>query len=170
MTRPALFLDRDGVINVDHGYVHRWEDFEYVPGIVELIRHFNGLDWPVVVVTNQSGIARGYYSEEQMHALHAALQADLAQQGARLDAVYFCPYLKGAPVAAYDRNSPDRKPKPGMLLRAAREMGLDLAASILIGDGERDIIAAQVAGARGFLFKGVNVWDFARARVLPELT
>jgi D-glycero-D-manno-heptose 1,7-bisphosphate phosphatase len=81
--RPALFLDRDGVINLDHGYVHRWEDFEYVPGIVELIRHFNGIGWPVVVVTNQSGIARGYYSEDQMHALHDALNADLERQADR---------------------------------------------------------------------------------------
>ncbi|MBU6261143.1 MAG: HAD family hydrolase [Burkholderiales bacterium] len=144
--RRALFLDRDGVINVDHGYVHRVEQFEFCPGIVELIAHANARGWAVVVVTNQSGIARGYYGEADFEALTAWMQAELARRGATVDRVYHCPCHPEQGVGAYRRESPLRKPNPGMLLQAAAELGLDLAASVIVGDSESDIEAGRRAG------------------------
>lgn len=163
--RPALFLDRDGVINRDHGFVSTWERFDPIEGIIDTVAAANAAGWPVVVVTNQSGIARGYFTEDDVAAFHARLRGWLAMNGAQLDAIYLCPYLPGAPLAAYDRDSEDRKPRPGMLLRAARDLTLDLARSYLIGDRETDVQAAQAAGATGLLFPGGDLWAFARARI-----
>lgn len=166
--RPALFLDRDGVINLDHGYVATRERLGYVPGIARLVAAANHAGWAVVVVTNQSGVARGYFPESQMHAFHDLIRADLAREGARIDAVYHCPHLPGAPVAVFDRDCDCRKPRPGMLLRAIREMTLDPDASAMIGDKPSDVAAAQAAGVAGHLFEGGDVFDFAASR-LPGL-
>ncbi|MDP1555590.1 MAG: HAD-IIIA family hydrolase, partial [Hyphomonas sp.] len=110
--RPALFLDRDGVINADKGYVSRPEDFEFIEGAAETIAAFNARGWYVFVVTNQSGIARNYYTEDDMHALHAWMQARLAEAGARIDRIYYCPYHEEGENPRYRRDSFDRKPKP----------------------------------------------------------
>ncbi|GHD21962.1 D-glycero-alpha-D-manno-heptose-1,7-bisphosphate 7-phosphatase [Tianweitania populi] len=163
--RPALFLDRDGVVNVDYGYVSRWERFHYIPGVEAVIQAANDLGWVVVIVTNQSGIARGYFSEADIAALHETLTQDLASRGARIDAIYACPYLPGCGSLLYDRDSEDRKPKPGMLLRAARDLNLDLARSHMIGDQARDMQAAAAAGVTGHFFPGGNLWDFAVAHI-----
>ncbi|MBF0260917.1 MAG: HAD family hydrolase [Magnetococcales bacterium] len=142
----ALFLDRDGVINVDHGYVHRVEQFEFIEGIFDLIRAAGRLGYRVVVVTNQSGIARGYYTEHQFHALTDWMRAAFEREGGRIDAVYFSPFHPTKGIGPYRREDPSRKPGPGMILQAARELDLDLAGSLLVGDRLSDIQAAVAAG------------------------
>ncbi len=163
--RPALFLDRDGIINVDHGYVATRERLDYVPRIADLVAAANRAGWAVVIVTNQSGVARGYFPESQMHAFHDMIRADLASQGARIDAVYHCPHLPGAAVAQFDVDCDCRKPRPGMLLRAIREMDLDPARSAMIGDKPSDVEAARAAGVAGHLFQGGDLLEFAAPRL-----
>lgn len=158
MKQPALFLDRDGVINVDHGYVHRPADFQFMPGIFELVRTAKELDYLVVVVTNQAGIGRGYYSESQFHELTQWMRARFAEQGAEIDAVYFCPYHPEHGVGEYKRESEFRKPNPGMLLQAAQEWSIDLGSSLLVGDKMGDMAAAASAGVPArFLFQSTDV-------------
>jgi D-glycero-D-manno-heptose 1,7-bisphosphate phosphatase len=159
--RPALFLDRDGVLNEDHGYVHSWDQFRWIPGAVETIARFNRANWLVILVTNQSGIGRGYYTEDQMHALHAKMGEALAAAGAKIDAIYYCPQHPDAVVEAYRHpDPPDRKPNPGMLLRAMAEWPIDPAASVMVGDNHRDVEAAKRAGVRGLLFPGGDLSEF----------
>ncbi len=159
--RPALFLDRDGVINVDKGYVCRPEDFTFIDGAAEAIAAFKARGWFVFVVTNQSGIARNYYTEEDMHVLHAWMEARLAEQGAIIDRIYFCPFHEDGENPLYRRDSFDRKPKPGMLLRAMAEFPVKREQSFLIGDKAADLEAARAAGIAGFLFSGGNLAQFA---------
>ena len=131
--KPALFLDRDGVLNEDRGYVSRWEDFHWIPGAREAVAAFNRAGWLVIVVTNQSGVGRGYYSEADMHALHARMVEDLAKVGGHIDAFYHAPQHPDAPLDTYRHpDPPDRKPNPGMILRALSEWPIDKAASILV--------------------------------------
>ena len=144
--RKALFLDRDGVINLDHGYVFEPERFEFVPGIFELVRHANDVGWPVVVVTNQSGIARGLYSEAAFSDLMAWVQECFAEYGAQIDDLRYCPHHPDAVVGRYRKRCDCRKPAPGMLLAAAAQLGLDLPGSLMVGDGARDMQAALAAG------------------------
>lgn len=146
MHRRALFLDRDGVINVDHGYVWTPERTDFIDGIFEVIRDARARDYLVIVVTNQAGIARGYYTEAQFKTYMAWVEREMEARGAALDAVYYCPHHPTAGTGAYRRICECRKPAPGMLLRAQREHGLDLSASILIGDKVSDIEAASSAG------------------------
>lgn len=145
-TAKALFLDRDGVINVERDYVHRIEDFEFVDGIFDLCREAQAQGYLLVVVTNQSGIGRGYYTEEAFQALTAWMNAEFARHGARIARVYHCPYHPDAGVGEYRAESFDRKPNPGMILRAARDLGLDLAQCVLVGDRLSDMQAAEAAG------------------------
>lgn len=142
----AVFLDRDGVVNVDHGYVGRWQDFEFVPGAVDAMRRLHEAGWKLVVVTNQSGIARGYYSEADYEALTTRMKAELAAAGAPLAGVYHCPHHPKGSVAAYARDCDCRKPAPGLILRAQRELGLSLADSVMVGDKPSDAEAARAAG------------------------
>lgn len=168
MLRAAAFLDRDGVLNVDHGYVSKPEDFTWIDGAVKAVRCLNQAGFAAVVVTNQSGIARGYYSQDDMHALHAFMRTQLVKAGAVIDAFYHCPYHPDAVSELYRAaDHPDRKPNPGMILRAARDLQLDLAASFLIGDKDSDIEAARRAGIPGYFFKGGNLADFVRT-LLPS--
>jgi D-glycero-D-manno-heptose 1,7-bisphosphate phosphatase len=159
--RPALFLDRDGVINVDHGYISRVEDFEWIEGAIDVVKRFNDKGWWVFVVTNQSGIARGYYTEEQMQTLHDWLNAELAKSGARIDRIYHCPFHEDGTIPRYTKDSYDRKPKPGRLIRAMTDFLVIKERSFLIGDKQADLEAAQAAGVRGFLFTGGNLSQFA---------
>jgi D-glycero-D-manno-heptose 1,7-bisphosphate phosphatase len=140
--RPALFLDRDGVINVDHGHVHKIEDFEFIPGIFDLVRKANQAEWLVIIVTNQAGIAKGYYTEEAFHTLMHWVCEQFLQNGARIDAVYHCPHH---PEYGDNRNCNCRKPQPGLILNAARDFEINLYRSIMIGDKESDITAAAFA-------------------------
>jgi D-glycero-D-manno-heptose 1,7-bisphosphate phosphatase len=144
--KRALFLDRDGVINVDHGYVFRIDDFHFVEGIFELVAEARRLDFLVVVVTNQAGIGRGYYSEADFHQLMTWVCEQFELHGTAIDGVYFCPDHPEHGVGNYRRDSEYRKPRPGMLLRAAEEMGIDLKRSVMVGDKATDMEAARAAG------------------------
>ena len=146
MSVAAAFLDRDGVINVDSGYVGRWEDFEYLPEAIEGLKQLQSAGFKLIVVTNQSGIARGYYSEDDFLALTKAMTADLCAKGVTLAAVYYCPYLEDADLEPYRVASYLRKPEPGMLLKAAQEHDIDLSRSIMVGDKVSDMVAAERAG------------------------
>jgi D-glycero-D-manno-heptose 1,7-bisphosphate phosphatase len=144
--KPALFLDRDGVINVDREYVHRVEDFEFLPGIFELCRAFQDAGFLLVVITNQAGIGRGYYSEADFARLTRWMCRRFENEDIRIARVYHCPYHPEFGVGEYRRDSLDRKPAPGMILRARDDLGIDLARSVLLGDKETDIIAGRAAG------------------------
>ena len=146
--RPALFLDRDGVINEEVGYLHRFEDVRFVPGIVRLLQTANRLGMPTCVVTNQAGIGRGLYTEEQFHEVMRCMRAALAAEDAALDAVYYSPFHPEHGVGVYRRESACRKPLPGMLLQAAAEHRLDLARSTMVGDRCSDMAAGAAAGCR----------------------
>lgn len=167
--RPAAFLDRDGVINEDRGYVHRAEDFQLLPGVVEALQLL-ARDHVLVVVTNQSGIARGYYTEAQHHALSDHLRGLLKPADVEIAAVYHCPHHPEAALAQWRRECDCRKPGPGMLLRAAEELGLDLSASLLAGDRGSDIAAGRAAGVgRCFLIAPQTTADEAADGVFPSL-
>jgi len=142
----ALFLDRDGVINVDEGYVHRPETFHFVPGIYDLCRAAQELSYILIVVTNQAGIARGYYTEEDFHALTRWMTGKFEEEQIRIARVYYCPYHPIHGLGQYKLNSSDRKPNPGMLFKAQADFNLCLAESILIGDKQSDIQAGHAAG------------------------
>ncbi len=139
--RPAIFLDRDGTIIEDAHYLSRIEQVKLFPEAAAAIRLFNHDGWPVVLVTNQSGVGRGFFSEESIHVVHAHLKFLLAEQGARLDAIYYCPHH---PDAGCDC----RKPRPGMLLRAAAEHNLDLSRSWMLGDKDDDVGAGVAVKCR----------------------
>ncbi|HYD99801.1 MAG TPA: HAD family hydrolase [Alphaproteobacteria bacterium] len=151
----GLLLDRDGVVNVDHDYVHTVDRFDWVPGIFDLARAACDRGYRIAVVTNQSGIGRGLYSQAQFDALTAWMAAEFARRGAPLAAVYCCPWhpehgAPGTPLAP--RDSFWRKPHPGMILQAARELDLDLGRSLLVGDKAGDIAAARAAGVGTTVF------------------
>ncbi|MBL8550343.1 MAG: HAD family hydrolase [Hyphomonadaceae bacterium] len=151
--RRAVFFDRDGTLNVESGFEFR--NLAWMPGAIEAVRKVNDAGWLAIVITNQSGIGRGLYGEADMHAFHARMQAELAAAGARIDGFYFCPFHPEAAVERYRAaDHPDRKPNPGMILRALSEFGIDPAGSLLIGDQDRDIVAAERAGVRGVLYRG----------------
>jgi D-glycero-D-manno-heptose 1,7-bisphosphate phosphatase len=157
MTHKALFLDRDGVVNVEVGYLHRAEEVRFVDGIFSLCRTAMKLGYRLIVVTNQAGIARGYYTEADFHTLMDFIRTKLRAEHIELDAVYHCPYHPEHGVGPYKREHEDRKPGTGMLRRGAREFGLSLADSILIGDRCSDIAAANAAGLRqAFLISGTE--------------
>jgi D-glycero-D-manno-heptose 1,7-bisphosphate phosphatase len=160
-SRPALFLDRDGVINVDRGYVYRIADFEWIEGAIDTIAAFNARGWWVFIVTNQSGIARGYYTEEDMTALHAWMGDQLAAVGAHIDRIYHCPFHEDGTIERYRRDSYDRKPRPGMLIRAMTDFPVIREQSFLIGDKDADMEAARAAGVRGFQFSGGDLRQFS---------
>ena len=164
--RPALFLDRDGVINIDHGYVHRWDQLDLLPGLAEVIRAFNEAGWFVFVITNQAGVARGYYDESAIDLLHDQIRDWLAARGAHVDQFYYCPLHPQGSVAAYRAESSDRKPGPGMLLRAFAEWPVDVEQSFLVGDQETDMAAAAAAGIKGHLFKGSDIVGFFSEQAL----
>lgn len=142
----AVFLDRDGVINVDRGYVHRVEDFGFVPGSDAAMARLQAAGWRLVVVTNQSGLARGLYSIDDYQRFTAHLHAQLEAVGVQLDAVLHCPHLPDASVPAYRLACDCRKPGPGMLLQAALELSLDLGDSVIVGDRLSDVQAGRAAG------------------------
>ena len=145
--RPALFLDRDGVINIDHGYVHRIEDFDFLPGIFDLVRFaVYELDWPVIVVTNQAGIGRGLFDENTFEFLTVWMCERFAREGAPLTKVYHCPYHPVHGIGEYRRDHSWRKPNPGMILKAQSDFNLDVARSVLIGDRPTDMQCATAAG------------------------
>jgi D-glycero-D-manno-heptose 1,7-bisphosphate phosphatase len=165
----ALFLDRDGVINQEVGYLYRPQGVLWVEGIVPLCRTAMQLGYKLIVITNQSGIARGLYTMEQYEDLIAWMRAELLKQQVTLDAVYCCPYHPEHGIGEYKREHEDRKPQPGMLLRGAREFGVDLAQSILVGDRCSDIAAGLAADVRQcFLVAGTEPEPCPGEHILVE--
>lgn len=159
-SRPCAFLDRDGVLNVDHGYTHRPDQLVWIDGARDAVRRLNDAGHLVVVVTNQSGIARGFFTDDDLARFHHAMADDLAEVGAHIDAWYHCPYHADAVLPAYAvADHPDRKPNPGMLLRAMAEWPIRKDGSFLIGDKASDLAAAQAAGLPGHLFAGGNLLE-----------
>lgn len=152
--RRALFIDRDGVINIDHGYVYRREQFEFVEGIFDLCRKAIELNYLIFVVTNQAGIGRGHYTEQQFHELTDWMCSEFLAQGIKIEQVYFCPFHPEHGIGSYKKESIFRKPGPGMILEAARDHKLDLALSVLVGDKISDIEAGIAAGVgRNILYR-----------------
>lgn len=149
--RPAVFIDRDGTINVEKEYLHQPEDFEFIPGVPEALRLLATAGYLIVVVTNQSGVARGFYSEEDVRRLHDHMDALLEREGAMVNAYYYCPHHPDSGFDKYRRDCDCRKPHPGMLLQAAEELKIDLAASWMIGDKRADVEAGKAAGCRSVL-------------------
>ena len=165
----AVFFDRDGVLNVDHGYVHDPAKLEWVAGAREAVAALTAAGVRSIVVTNQSGVARGYFGEDAVHALHAHMQRELALLGGEITAFYHCPFLENAEVEAYRHDDhPDRKPNPGMILRGLAESGLAPEACVMVGDKKSDMEAARRAGVAGFLFTGGDLLAFLRERLGPR--
>ena len=160
--RPAAFLDRDGVLNVDHGYVHRPEQLEWVAGAPESVRLLNEAGYYVLVITNQSGVARGFFDEAAVKSFHAHMQNVLAGKGAHIDAFYYCPHHPEGTVKAFAMACSCRKPRTGMLEQAARERPIDLDRSFFIGDKDADMAAAAAFKVRGIKFD-------SRLHSLPDL-
>jgi D-glycero-D-manno-heptose 1,7-bisphosphate phosphatase len=144
----AAFLDRDGVINRDVGYIHRCEDFQFIPGIFESCQQLQAADYRLFVVTNQGGIAKGLYTQRQMQALHGWMEEQLLRRGIRIEKVYHCPHHPDGIVPDLAGPCECRKPKPGMILTARSEFGVDLRNSLLVGNRESDI-EAGIAGGVG---------------------
>ena len=148
----AAFLDRDGVINVDHGYVSRWEDFEFLPGVPEALRSLGKAGYQLIVISNQSGIGRGFYSEADLEELNRRIAHHLQELWAiEMTGFYHCPHHPTDALGDYLTRCECRKPAPGMILRAAEEHNIDLAGSLLVGDKRSDIEAGKAAGV-GRLF------------------
>ena len=160
--RPAAFFDRDGVLNVDHGYVHRTEQLEWVAGAPESVRLLNEAGYYVLVITNQSGVARGFFDEAAVKSFHAHMQNVLAEKGAHIDAFYYCPHHPEGTVKAFAMACNCRKPRTGMLEQAARDWPIDITRSFFIGDKDADMVAAAAFKVRGIKFD-------ARLHSLPDL-
>jgi D-glycero-D-manno-heptose 1,7-bisphosphate phosphatase len=150
--KPAAFLDRDGVLNVDHGYVHRLTELDIVCGAPEAVRLLNEAGYLVIVITNQSGVARGFYGEHEVKLFNAELARRLRAEGARIDAFYYCPHHPHGVVARYAIGCRCRKPKPGLLEEAARDFNIERERSFLIGDKDADSAAAAAFGVKGVKF------------------
>ncbi len=149
MPRRAVFIDRDGTLNEESSYLYLPEDCRFIPGSIDAVALLNAAGFLVVVATNQSGIARGYYTETDLEKLHEYMACELESRGARIDGWYYCPHHPDYPSAADDCSC--RKPLPGMLWRAAQELEIDLASSWMIGDKRADIEAGIAAGCKPIL-------------------
>jgi D-glycero-D-manno-heptose 1,7-bisphosphate phosphatase len=172
-SRPAVFIDRDGTLTEEVGYVNHPSRLRLLPRAAEAVRRLNAADVAAVVVTNQAGIARGYFSADVLRATNEALVAQLKDAGAHLDGIYVCPHHPTEGVPPYRAVCDCRKPAPGLLQRAAAELGLDLAASTMVGDKASDLVPARSVGARGVLVLtgyGRGEWEYRRAEfaVAPD--
>ncbi len=163
MKDKAVFFDRDGVLNEDVAYLYKIEDLRWVEGAREAVAYLTQLGYKIFIVTNQSGIARGYYTVEQMQQLHEYMQREFAACGGKIEKIYYCPHHPEGSVAEYTCVCSCRKPKPGMLLQAMAEYAIDKEQSFLIGDSKRDVEAAEAADIRGYLFTGGNLLNFIKS-------
>ncbi|WP_043159754.1 HAD family hydrolase [Bradyrhizobium sp. Ai1a-2] len=160
--RPAVFFDRDGVLNEDTGYVFEIGKLKWIEGAREAVKAVNDAGYFAFVITNQSGVARGLYDETQVHALHEWMAAELAKIGAHIDAFEYCPYHPEATIERYRQISDRRKPAPGMITDLLKRFPIDIDRSILVGDKPTDLEAARAAGLKGYLFSGQNLERFMK--------
>lgn len=163
MASPAVFIDRDGTINVEKNYLVRFQDWEWIPGAIDAIKRLNSLGSKVIVISNQAGVARGYYTESDVERLHDRVNAELKRLSARIDGYYYCPHH---PDYGSRKPCECRKPAPGMILRAARDLCVDLSQSYLIGDKESDIRAGFAAGVAPIMV--ATGYGKLERRLIPE--
>ena len=165
MQNIGVFIDRDGTISEEVGYINHLSRFQVYPWSAEAIRNLNRGGLRAVVVTNQAGVARGYFEESLIHEVHQKLRDEIGQAGAYLDAIYYCPHHPSAGKPPYQRDCDCRKPKPGMLLRAAKELGIDLKHSFVVGDRYSDIELAHNAGTHSiFVLSGYGLGEYQYQR------
>jgi D-glycero-D-manno-heptose 1,7-bisphosphate phosphatase len=167
LRRPAVFFDRDGVLNHDSGYTFEAHKLEWIEGARAAVKAVNDAGYFAFVITNQSGVARGYYEEQHVVALHRWMADRMAEVGAHIDAFEYCPDHPDGTVARYSRTSERRKPAPGMITDLARRFPVDMTRSMVIGDKPSDIEAAQAAGLPGYLFEGGDLAAFVKQRLAP---
>ncbi|MCK1396182.1 HAD family hydrolase [Bradyrhizobium sp. 1] len=164
--RPAVFFDRDGVLNEDDGYAFEPSKIRWIEGALEAVQAVNQAGYLAFVVTNQSGVARGFYTEHQIRALHEWMAQQLAEAGAFIDEFAYCPHHPEGTIAQYRQICICRKPQPGMINKLAKRHSVDISRSILIGDKQSDLEAAAAAGIRGHMFQGPDLRSF----IVPLLT
>ncbi|MCQ2363341.1 MAG: HAD family hydrolase [Acidaminococcaceae bacterium] len=162
MPVKAVLFDRDGTLNVDTGYLFRREEFRWMPEAPLALAWLKQQGCDIYVITNQSGIARGYFTVEDMEKLHNFMNDDLSHKGVEIKKFYYCPHLEGGRVAEFACACDCRKPKPGLVLECLRENHLQPEECILIGDKERDLQCAAAAGVRGHLYQGGSLLNFVR--------
>jgi D-glycero-D-manno-heptose 1,7-bisphosphate phosphatase len=167
--RPAVFFDRDGVLNQDKGYIYKVQDWVWIDGAINTIKRFNEANYWVFVVTNQSGVGRGLYTEEDVNRIHDHMRSDLAKQGVKIDDIRYCPHHANAKINAYKSECNWRKPGSGMLQDLISAWPVDKDNSLLIGDKETDIEAAQSIQIEALLFEGVNLEEFVQQAGYPKL-
>ena len=161
MTDGAVFLDRDGTINEEMGYINHPQRFIIFPFVAESIKIFNRLKLKVIIVTNQSGIARGYFNESLVHKLHDQLNKEMSEQGAKIDAIYYCPHHPKEGKGEYKSDCNCRKPKPGMVLKAVKDHNINLQWSYMIGDRYKDVLFAKNLNMKsGFVLTGYGRGEF----------
>lgn len=165
------FLDRDGVINacdIKNGYVGFIKDFKWIPGAKKAIKLFKKKNYKVVIVTNQSGIARGYFSLKDVYKLHKYLKNELIKYGTKVDKIFFCPYHKHGIIKKYKKNSIMRKPKNGMFTKTSKIWKIDKKNSFMIGDQKTDIEFAKKSKIKGYFFNKKNLFDFVKTTVFKD--
>jgi D-glycero-D-manno-heptose 1,7-bisphosphate phosphatase len=160
--QPAVFMDRDGVLNADRGYICRPKELEWTQGAIEAIRELNYLGYFVFVITNQSGIARGFFQEEDVYDFHSYMEEELERKGAIVHSFYVCPHHPDGIIEKYAIRCKCRKPLPGLVEQACQEWPVDLGESFLIGGREQDLAVANGAGISGYLFSEGNLYDFVQ--------
>lgn len=169
-TKPAAFLDRDGVINLDDAYVGTRDRLRWMPGIAPAIRALNEAGYYVFVFTNQSGVARGFFSEDDVRALHNWMRDELLRESARIDDFRYCPHHPDGTVPAYTHECEWRKPQPGMVLDLMKHWPVDRERSFVIGDKQRDLDAGKAAGVEGYLFSGTDIAGFVEGILAKRIS
>lgn len=164
----AAFLDRDGVINIDHAYVHKPQEFQFIDGVFEACRKLQAMGYLLIVATNQSGIGRGYYTEKDFADLCDWMKAEFKREGVNIADIFFCPHHPEKALGAYRLDCNCRKPKPGMLLAAQKKWNIDMKASLMVGDKAADMQAALAAGVAARILVGKD--GHARPESIPECT
>ena len=154
MSNKAVFFDRDGTLNVEVGYLYEFDKFKWIDGAIEAVKFCNDNNYLVIVITNQSGVARGFYTEDDIKKLHTQMNEELARYSAHIDDFYYCPHHPNGAVEKYRMDCDCRKPKSKMIEEACLKYNIDKTNSLMIGDSERDVQCAQNAGIRGILFEG----------------